>query len=72
MTKSYYVTNHHGQQVAGPSGNATGDFNLAKERADALRAHEVAAGRMALHFHVKALETVYVTSTLDDALKGEG
>lgn len=67
--KSYYVTNRQGQRIEGNDGHTSGSYAYAKSIADRLREEAVKAGKLALHYHVVEISTVYVTSTLDDVLE---
>ncbi len=68
-TRSYYVTNHHGQRsITGPRGDSTNNEAQARKWADELRAEAVAAGKAALHYNVVAIEHVYTTSSIGEAV----
>lgn len=64
----FYVTNHHGQRIEGERGNSFSNISEAKFIADSLRTEAVRDGFFLRHYHVMQIETVYVTSVLDDVL----
>jgi hypothetical protein len=68
MNKTHTVIQADGTAIPHVSRNL--HFSQAKAAADDLRAAAVANGQPDRHYHVIASETVYVTSTLDDVLKG--